>query len=158
MAGRSVKITKKRHKKCISSEPGAPAARGARQEPIYAALLLHSPHDKDGSEVTEIPNAAHSLMAAATLTPRTPRRRSYGVLDACEASIAARDREAACHLRLRGTRGRMRSAGPAEATGRHKGSTSARSQVPSGARGRATASTAHHCGCVRPVGTFPNSA
>lgn len=43
--------------------------------------------------MTETPDAAHSLMAPATLAPRTPRRRSYGALDAYEASLAARDRE-----------------------------------------------------------------
>lgn len=116
--------------------------------------------------MTEIHNAAHMLMAPATLAPppcielgatrqppRTLRRRPCGALDAySDTTIEGCATTRAEHLPG------VRSVGHVEPIGRHKGSISAYAQAPAGAVGRDAAPTTHHRGCVRPAGTFPVSA
>jgi hypothetical protein len=71
-AGWAAATVKKNHKKCISSEPVAPRRPWSRTRADLRGippLFRYSPCGKDGSEVTEIGNAAHALMVSATPAP-----------------------------------------------------------------------------------------
>jgi hypothetical protein len=71
-AGWAAATVKKNHKKCISSEPVAPRRPWSQARADLRGippLFRYSPCGKDGSEVTEIGNAAHALMVSATPAP-----------------------------------------------------------------------------------------
>lgn len=113
----SAAIAKKNHKKCISSEPVTPrrpwsqARAGLRGIP---PLFRYFPCGKDGSEVTEIGNAAHVLMVSATPVP--PRRTGLGTTGQPRAGPRAHDGDGPAE---RSTRTAIQRSGAAQPPGRN---------------------------------------